>query len=813
MKINSKLFKVLFKAFLALVISIGLALSLLMIGANYKVTNTINDFQKVIVDKDSQLINNNNNNNISLLVNQTRKNVNSFVSRYINQLKSYSSQIEEAYYDNVTYKKYNYSSLTSSYFSFPPKTDLAKESKYLKNFNFLPKLLNSFEDGLPKDTVIQTYTILESNGFSVTSLKQKTFPYDFRTANYYKQVKYTKKCYIGNPYKDVDLEIDMLTYACPIYYNSKFFGILATDLNYKGTAKQMFSESSEIKEIVFYNPDITMSSEHYAVFDNPSTSSLLVKHSIDIYSDTKSLYDSNELQFTKQYDDCSFVFMKEDDWTWPLLLILKFDNNIQTINELNQVTVSKFGEIGQMATTTQLIVLALFVLISILVFAYIRRKSKKAISTITEPIVTLTEKVKEIGLGHLSKDFPKSTSDDEIGEIDNEVSKMAVDLKRLIDEELLATKTTAELDIAKSIQLNLLPTFEAPLAKSTDFQIDARSLPAREVGGDFYDFYMIDKSHLLFLIADVSDKGVGAAIYMAIYQTVLRNCAKASGSPSEILVLANDIISEKNKSMMFCTCLLGILNTNTGEVQYSNAGHNPPIIMSKNSAKVVDLIPNVPLGLFGNIEYETCTLQLQPNEQLFFYTDGVPDAINTSDERFGEENTLKFAKRVKGGTVSISNSILFDDLRQFSKGAEPADDITTLFLEYKPNYFTTKIDLTKNKPPYDFLTSEITDNLKIEGDKVNQVRLVLEELITNVYNYSEANLLIVTYMKENDNYKFAIADNGIEFNPLSIETGAENPETIDDAKIGGLGIFLTKELVKNIEYERVYGYNKVSVFI
>jgi sigma-B regulation protein RsbU (phosphoserine phosphatase) len=250
-------------------------------------------------------------------------------------------------------------------------------------------------------------------------------------------------------------------------------------------------------------------------------------------------------------------------------------------------------------------------------------------------------------------------------------------------EELSAIQH--ELSIASRIQQSILPRLPAFPAR-TDFEIHAQMTPAREVGGDFYDFFLIDKDRLAFVIGDVSGKGVPAAIFMAVCRTLLKATGLQGGSAGECIKYFSDVLTKQSDTAMFVTVFYGILHTDTGELEYCIAGHNPPYLLLK-SGGVRELTEPAGLmaGAFEHAVYQTGHVLMNPGETMFLFTDGVTEAANEEGEFFSDERLAKVLNRFNGGPPEELISTVVSEVRAFSAGAVQSDDITAVALRYRPN--------------------------------------------------------------------------------------------------------------------------------
>ena len=239
-----------------------------------------------------------------------------------------------------------------------------------------------------------------------------------------------------------------------------------------------------------------------------------------------------------------------------------------------------------------------------------------------------------------------------------------------------------DLQTAREIQQAILPKTYPPFPGRDEFSIFGSMIAAKEVGGDFYDFFLIDNERLGFVIGDVSGKGVPAAIFMAVSRTLIRATGLKGISTSECMGYVNRLLCNESVSCMFVTVFYGILNTLTGEIEYVNAGHNPPFIISDNSVRKLEMTNGIILGCMEDFEFESKKITLAPGEQIFLYTDGVTEAFNVDYVEFGEERLVNFlSEHQLQSTEDIVNESI-NAVAVFSDGAPQSDDITLLAIRY-----------------------------------------------------------------------------------------------------------------------------------
>jgi phosphoserine phosphatase RsbU/P len=317
--------------------------------------------------------------------------------------------------------------------------------------------------------------------------------------------------------------------------------------------------------------------------------------------------------------------------------------------------------------------------------------------TITRPLRALSEKAREIAKGNLDTPIPETGSGDEVGLLSRSFESMKIALKEYMAN--LAATTAAkeriesELKIAHTIQMSFLPKRFPPFPEKQEFDIFATLEPAREVGGDLYDFFLQDNDHLFVCIGDVSGKGVPAALFMAVTKTLMKGIAEHGVLPSDVLARVNRELCEENESSMFITAFCGVLNFRTGEFLFSNGGHNPPVIVRSGGGSggpVPRGAPewlNVPkgllLGVFPEARYETERIILREGETLLLYTDGVTEAMNVDKSFYTDMRLLD----VVGASTGRAPQDLVEDVvasvKAFSGGEAQADDITLLALRFK----------------------------------------------------------------------------------------------------------------------------------
>jgi sigma-B regulation protein RsbU (phosphoserine phosphatase) len=353
---------------------------------------------------------------------------------------------------------------------------------------------------------------------------------------------------------------------------------------------------------------------------------------------------------------------------WSLGVVLPQDELFISISRLNR-TVFYLGIIGILLLSIAVVFIA---------------------HSITGPLRAMSRATQDIGAGNLDIELPKVKSGDEVGKLTEAFEYMKIALKEYIKK---LTETTAskeridsELKIARDIQMNILPQKFPPFPERSEFDIYAMIEPAREVGGDFYDFFFIDNEHLCFAIGDVSGKGIPASLFMAITKTLIKAITLWDTEPGRILTKVNDELNQGNDACMFVTIFLGVLNTKTGEVSYANAGHNPPFLLQKGrGVTYMERGRNVVAGVLDSSVYETERLVLQPGDALFMYTDGVTEAMDERQELFSEERLRRGIIVLQEKSAQEMINGIREKIISFVHGEPQSDDITMMVIQFNGN--------------------------------------------------------------------------------------------------------------------------------
>ena len=466
-----------------------------------------------------------------------------------------------------------------------------------------------------------------------------------------------------------------------------------------------------------------------------------------------------------------------------------------------EAALSRNVSVGVTTAMQILVFAALFALI----FFLVRR-------LVVDNIYKVNESLSAISEGRLDTTV-NVRSHEEFNALSDDINATVNTLKRYISEA--EARIDAELAFAKAIQHSALPSVFPPYPNRKEFDIWAGMYTAKEVGGDFYDFYFVDEDTLAFLVADVSGKGIPAAMFMMTAKTFIKSFAESGMSVEEVLSHANEKLCEGNDANMFVTAWMGLLNTKTGVVSYANAGHNPPLVKHGDGTfAYLKSRPGFVLAGMEGVRYRKNEIQLLPGDTIYLYTDGVTEATNQDNELYGEERLL----HIMNQKANLSSQELCEavkaDVDAFVDEAPQFDDITMLCL----NYFSTDEKGVKNREVKKLTVKATVDNINAVTDFVNeqlesmdcpmkvqmQIDVAVDEIFGNICHYAYplgegAATICMEIQEETQAVVMTFMDNGIPYNPLE----KEEPDTTlsaEEREIGGLGIFIVKKTMDEISY-------------
>ena len=409
----------------------------------------------------------------------------------------------------------------------------------------------------------------------------------------------------------------------------------------------------------------------------------------------------------------------------------------------------------------------------------------------------------------------------------DEIGALAVSFRNMMDElddymaNLAAVtadkeRIATELNVATQIQASMLPCIFPAFPGREEFEVYATMTPAKEVGGDFYDFFLVDDDHLALVIADVSGKGVPAALFMVIAKTLLKNAAQTGLSPKEVLEKVNNQLCENNEAEMFVTVWFGIFEISTGKLTAANAGHEYPAVRHENGKFELfrDRHGFVLAGM-ENARYREYEMALKAGDTLFVYTDGVAEATDAANTLYRTDRMLAALNRKEtAGPEELLRNVK-EDIDRFVGEAPQFDDITMLALRVKgvPHESMKKINVPPRLDSIDTVTA-FFEKCLAEQDApmkvVSQINIAVDEIFSNIARYSGATAVSVGCEAEKNRAVLRFADNGCPYDP----TAKADPDitlSAEERGVGGLGIFMVKKTMDEVVYEYADGWNVLTI--
>ena len=435
-------------------------------------------------------------------------------------------------------------------------------------------------------------------------------------------------------------------------------------------------------------------------------------------------------------------------------------------------------------------------------------------------IINNLEKINDT-LGRITKGDLNVTVDvrssQEFSSLSDDINSTVSTLKRYIAEA--AARIDKELEYAKQIQLSALPT---NFPEGEEYNIYAEMIAAKEVGGDFYDFYKLNDTTVAFLAADVSGKGIPAAMFMMTAKTIIKDLAESGMPVNEIFTRANEKLCENNESGMFVTAWMGVLDITTGNLQFANAGHNPPLLKRANgNFEYLKTRAGFVLAGMEGVRYRAGELTLSPGDRLFLYTDGVPEATNTENKLYGEDRLLTFMNQNSTVDAVTLLPALKSNIDEFVGEAPQFDDITMLMFDYKPKEgganmtyqtFPAKVEALSDVLGFVDRTLESYEcPMKIQ----TAICVAIEEVFVNVAHYAygdgEGDMMLgIGFDEESRDITFRMSDKGTPFDPLK-KPDPDITLSAEEREIGGLGIFITKKTMDTVSYAYENGENILTM--
>ena len=477
-----------------------------------------------------------------------------------------------------------------------------------------------------------------------------------------------------------------------------------------------------------------------------------------------------------------------------------------------------FGGFDRLRNSVRAIVLVGLLLMLYLFIRIITRE--------LQPLRRLADEAETIASGQFDAMLPDFKRIDEIGQLSHSFGNMQQSLVKYIDElkNTTAQKASIESDlrIASGIQMGMLPEQFPTREDRDDVELYASLTPAKEVGGDLFDFYFRDEK-LFFCIGDVSGKGVPASLFMAVTRSTFRTVSAHESMPDRIVTIMNKTIADMNKNHMFVTLLVGVLDLPTGRLHYCNAGHDAPLLIGAGVGEL-PCDPNIPVGFMPTWKYSLQEARIFTGTTILLFTDGLTEAMNADYEQFQMERVNEVANRALSNQQQSPRQLIAqmtDAVHEFVGDAEQSDDLTMMAIQYIKQQNDVKMrksivlpNDTQEVPRLNAFVDEVCKSVGFDEGKTMEIKVAVEEAVVNVMNYAyppEQRGDVTIEAASNDiRLKFTIIDSGKPFDP-TVQNEVDTTLSAEARSIGGLGIHLIRQNMDSINYERVDNLNVLTL--
>ena len=442
------------------------------------------------------------------------------------------------------------------------------------------------------------------------------------------------------------------------------------------------------------------------------------------------------------------------------------------------------------------------------------------------PLHRLAKEAETIASGQFNAELPDFERIDEIGQLSQSFAGMQQSLIKYIKElkDTTAQKASIERDlhIASGIQMGMLPENFPTKEDRDDVQLFASLTPAKDVGGDLFDFHFRDDK-LFFCIGDVSGKGVPASLFMAVTRAVFRTVSSHESMPDRIMTSINMTMGEMNKTHMFVTLFVGVLDLPTGHLHYCNAGHDAPLLLG-TEAHELQCDSNIPVGFMPSWQYSMQETDIPQGTTLFLFTDGLTEAMDINYEQFQMDRVMEVAQQALAQRQLEPKqiiSMMTEAVHQFVGDAEQSDDLTMMAIQYNKPQCTFKMQksITLNNdiqevPQLTDFVNEVCKSVELDKNTTSQITVAIEEAVVNVMNYAypagTQGKVKIEATANDERLKFTISDSGTPFDPTA-QAEADITLPANKRSIGGLGIHIVRQTMDTVDYERTGDRNVLTL--
>ena len=477
-----------------------------------------------------------------------------------------------------------------------------------------------------------------------------------------------------------------------------------------------------------------------------------------------------------------------------------------------------FGGFDRLRRTIRIIVLGGLLL---MLYVFIRIITREL-----RPLRRLAHEAEAIASGQFDAVLPDFKRIDEIGQLSHSFGNMQQSLVKYIEElkDTTAQKASIESDlrIASNIQMGMLPEKFPTRDDRDDVQLYASLTPAKEVGGDLFDFYFLDEK-LFFCIGDVSGKGVPASLFMAVTRSTFRTVSAHESMPDRIVTTMNKTIADMNKTHMFVTLFVGVLDLPTGRLHYCNAGHDAPLLVGAGVGEL-PCDSNIPVGFMPSWKYSRQEAQIFTGTTIFMFTDGLTEAMDANSAQFQMERVSDVASQALSLQQQEPHQLIArmtDAVHQFVGDAEQSDDLTMMAIQYIRQQSNIKMQKrivlpndTQEVPRLNAFVEEVCETVGFEEIVAAQVKVAVEEAVVNVMKYAyppgQRGDVTIEAASNDVRLKFTIIDSGRPFDP-TVQAEVDTTLPAKDRQIGGLGIHIMRQNMDSINYERIDNLNVLTL--
>ncbi len=655
---------------------------------------------------------------------------------------------------------------------------------------------------------------------SIRGLQTKLLAENYPEQDWFKKAMDKGTGFWSDPYMDRGgSEMAMVTYSQPLYDNDgEFYAVLTADLS--------LDKIAQIREIMdslnneSLNPSFDIRGHSYSFIiskdgtyiAHPNKQLVMKKNAVSVFKQSRTTKDDSIPQYMMEGKEdintlwtgsqpCNIIYGPIERTGWSMAFVVPLSDLYTPANIF-------------------VCVFAFLMIVGLIIVILVCRAT---IKHTTKPLTLFAHSADEIAQGNFEADLPQINTEDEMKRLRDSFELMQASLIKQIEETKIVNKEKGRLDselqIAHNIQMTMIPKV---FPERKDMNMFAQLTPAKEVGGDLYDFYIRDEK-LFFCIGDVSGKGIPAAMVMGVTKTLFRTLSAHESNPAKIVTRMNEAIGQNNEVEMFVTFFLGVLDLPSGRLHYCNAAHCPPVLMGSGTG-LLPVVPNIPLGVEEKYKYQGQDALINDGTIIIFYTDGLTEAENTKHELYGEERLSAIAATIYERQIREPRQVmqLIDEsVKMFVGEAEQSDDYTLMgiqFLHEQKNKILERSLTLPNDietiPQLSEFIDMVAEEASLPAELSMSLNLAIEEAVVNVMNYAypqgKRGDVNIDMSVDNEQLTVVISDKGMPFDPTS-KAEADTTLSAEERPIGGLGIFLVRQLMDSINYERTEGKNRLTL--